>query len=248
MKRVRVIPTLLLNTSGGLVKTIGFGNRTYLGDPINAVKIFNEKEVDELLLLDIDASKSGRPPAYATIEDIASEAFMPVGYGGGIRSLEDMDRLFYSGIEKIILSTAALKDLGLVKQAVDRFGAQSVVGCLDVRPSWLGYRVTICSGAITIKGNPEVWAKKLAEAGVGELIVNNISRDGTYRGYDLALLKTISDSVTIPVVACGGAANVNDFHLAIAAGCSAVAAGSLFVYQGRQKGVLISYPGPIFRQ
>jgi cyclase len=243
MRRVRVIPTLLLNSSGGLVKTVRFTKRTYIGDPINAVKIFNDKKVDELVLLDIDATRENRLPAFNLIEDIVSEAFMPVGYGGGIKTVNDMARLFRSGVEKVVLSSAAVADLELIRKGADRFGSQSIVVCLDVRKGWWGrYNVTTRSGTRRHLGTPEDWAQKACLAGAGEVIIYSIDRDGTYRGYDLSLLVRINQAVEVPVVACGGAGSKEDFAAAVNVGCDAVAAGSVFVYHGAQRGVLITYP------
>lgn len=244
MRRIRVIPTLLLNSSGGLVKTIKFGNRTYIGDPINAVKIFNEKCVDELVLLDIDATRDGREPDYSLIEDIASEAFMPIGYGGGIRSTAQMATLFRLGLEKVIVSTALYESPKLVSDAAQQFGSQSVVACLDVRTSVLGKRtVYVRSGTKSTRMDPVAAAKRAANDGAGEIIVYSINADGAYRGYDMKLLGAVASSVSVPVIACGGARNLDDFYDAVVgAGCSAVAAGSMFVYQGNTRGVLISYP------
>jgi imidazole glycerol-phosphate synthase subunit HisF len=243
MRRIRVIPTLLLNSAGGLVKTVRFRKRTYLGDPINAVKIFNEKEVDELILLDIDATREHRAPRFDLIQDIVSEAFMPVGYGGGVRTVEDMARLFRGGVEKIVVSSAAVTKPGLVREGADRFGSQSIVVCLDVLKDWLGtYRVSTCSGTERHRGSVEDWAKKACEGGAGELIVYAVHRDGTYAGYDLELSRRVAQAVPVPVVACGGAAQYSDFAAAVGVGCAAIAAGSIFVYQGRERGVLITYP------
>ncbi len=244
MRRIRVIPTLLLNSSGGLVKTVKFGKRTYIGDPINAVKIFNDKGVDELILLDIDASRDGREPNYALIEDIASEAFMPVGYGGGITTVKHMQTLFRCGIEKIVISTAAMETPQVVREASDQFGSQSVVVCLDVKKTlWKNYRVTSRSGTVKSKLDPVMAAKSAEALGAGEIIVYAIDRDGTYGGYDSILMKSLTSEVAIPVVACGGASRIDDFYNIVAGSfCSAVSAGSLFVYQRQQRGVLINYP------
>ena len=242
-RRIRVIPTLTIDGRGRLVKTVRFDKRTYIGDPINAVRIFNGKEVDELLLLDIDATKEGRSPDYDAIEEIVSEAFMPVGYGGGIRTMEEVTRLFQCGIEKVVISSAAA-NLDLIHEASQRFGAQSVAVCLQVKRGLMGgYSVRFNSVAAGSSDKPEDFARKVVEAGAGEVIVYAIDRDGAYKGYDLALLQAVSSAVDVPVVACGGARNIDDFRAAVAeAGCSAVAAGSLFVYRSAGQGVLISYP------
>ena len=245
LRRVRVIPTLLLDGRGRLVKTVKFGKRTYIGDPINAVKIFNTKEVDELLLLDIDASRERRPPNYALIEDVVGEAFMPVGYGGGIHTMEHVERLYACGIEKVILSSCLADGMALVADLARRYGAQAVVGCLQIQRSLFGgYDTRVVSASRSLgRGTPEQVAREVVASGAGELIVYSVDRDGTYRGYDLPLLKRIASAVDVPVVACGGARGIDDFCAAIIESkCSAVAAGSLFVYHSQARGVLISYP------
>jgi imidazole glycerol-phosphate synthase subunit HisF len=244
MRRIRVIPTLLIDSNGGLVKTIKFGKRTYLGDPINAVKIFNEKEVDELVLLDIDASKQNREPNYSLIEEIVSEAFMPIGYGGGISSMSHAQQLFRCGLEKIVISSALYANNNLIQELAARYGAQSVVVSLDVKKNWLGrYKLTSLSGSVSHDHEISAWAKQLTESGAGEVLIQSIDRDGTYAGYDVGLLKTISESVDVPVIASGGASNISNMLAAVQqGGSSAVAAGSLFVYQGSKRGILINYP------
>lgn len=243
MRRIRIIPVLLIDSAAGLVKTVKFGRRTYIGDPINAVRIFNHKGADELVLLDIDATRDGREPNYAVIEDIVSEAFMPVGYGGGITSPAQIQRLLRCGLEKVVLSTAAHEDPELVQEAARQFGAQSVVVCIDVKRGLFGASVVTRGGRAKIKFSPEEAAGRAVEAGAGEIIVQSIDRDGTYLGYDEPLLASIARSVAVPVIALGGARNLGDFQSAVAgAGCSAAAAGSMFVFQGAARGVLISYP------
>ncbi len=246
MRRVRVIPTLLVDGSGGLVKTIRFGKRTYIGDPINAVKIFNDKFVDELVLLDIDATRQRREPNYSMIEDIVSGAFMPIGYGGGIGSKEQAARLFGCGIEKVVMASAIFACPSVIEETANRFGSQSVVVCLDVKKNWpFGYKLANRNhGRNESKGlGPAEMAQQAVKLGAGELIVNTIHREGTYRGFDLELIRSIADSVPVPVIACGGAREPNDIVRAIKEGhASAVAAGSMFVYQSSTRGVLISYP------
>lgn len=243
-RRIRVIPTLLIDGKGRLVKSVKFGKRTYIGDPINAVRIFNEKQVDELILLDIDASLEGREPNYDLIADIVSEAFMPVAYGGGVSDTSHISQLYQAGIEKVILSTALQRGTELVSAAARRYGAQAVTVCLPVgRKLWGAAKVRVCRGQVSIKGSPASLARAAAEAGAGEILVYSIDRDGTFTGYDLGLLRSVADCVKVPVVACGGARNIEDFALAVReAGCSAVAAGSLFVYQSARRGVLVNYP------
>ncbi|HCT94562.1 MAG: imidazole glycerol phosphate synthase subunit HisF [Bacteroidetes bacterium GWE2_39_28] len=241
MNRIRVIPSLLIR-DGRLVKTVKFSNERYIGDPINAVKIFNEKEVDELVLLDIDASKLGLEPSFDEISEIVSEAFMPIGYGGGISKIEHIERLFKIGIEKVILNTAVFNNASLIQQASNIFGSQSIVVSLDVKKDfWREYRIYTCSGTIKQKETLEFSLKKIQDLGAGELIINSIDNDGTMQGYDLELIKKVTGQLKIPVVALGGAGDINHFIEAVKVGASAVSAGSMFVFQGIHKAVLISY-------
>ncbi|MDP3458630.1 MAG: HisA/HisF-related TIM barrel protein, partial [Hyphomonas sp.] len=188
-RRIRVMPTLLLDGAGRLVKTVRFGKRTYIGEPVNAMRIFNQKEVDELILLDIDATRTGRAPDFALIEAIAGEAFMPVSYGGGIANMEHVVRVFGSGVEKVVLSSALAGDMELVGKSAARFGSQAVTVCLPVGRRIFGSEVVrIHSGKQAIPGLPEEIARRAVEAGAGEVIVYDISRDGTFAGYDTALM------------------------------------------------------------
>lgn len=245
MGRVRIIPVLLLN-KGGLYKTVNFKNAKYIGDPINSVKIFNEKEADELLLLDYTASVEGRGPDFGKIAEIAGEAFMPMAYGGGIRSLNDAKKVFDSGFEKVVLNSVLFDDLPLVEKIGAIYGAQAVVGCIDVKKSLFGgTKAYSLSGTKKSSHSPLQWAKKLEEVGAGEIIVNSIDRDGTWGGYALDVIAEVAHSVKVPVIACGGAGSVNDFNSAVTAGASAVAAGSMFVYQKKGMGVLISFPSAL---
>lgn len=242
MLRARVIPCLLLRNAG-LVKTVRFGDAKYVGDPINAVKIFNEKEVDELVMFDIEASKRGAAPNYDLLADIASECFMPVCYGGGVNSVDQALRIVQLGIEKIAVNAAAISNPGLVAELSDVLGAQSVVAGIDVKSDWLGRpRVYDAQSGKLTNRTPEAWAEDLAQAGAGEIFLNSVDHDGTQEGYDLNVIGKVSKAVSVPVIACGGAGRTEDFSAAIAAGASAVAAGSLFVFQGRHRAVLISYP------
>lgn len=242
MLRARVIPCLLLR-NGGLVKTVRFGDAKYIGDPINAVKIFNEKEVDELVLLDIDASKRCSEPNYGLLADIASECFMPLCYGGGVKSVDQALRIVQLGIEKVAVNAAALADPGLVSELSAVLGAQSVVVGIDVKRDWLGrYRVYDASSGKLTDQVPENYAAVLAQAGAGEIFLNDVDRDGTQEGYDLKLVGKVTEAVSLPVIASGGAGRCEDFAKAVKAGASAAAAGSLFVFQGRHRAVLISYP------
>ncbi len=243
MYRPRVIPCLLLR-GHGLVKTRRFKDPVYVGDPVNAVRIFSEKEVDELVVLDIDASREGREPNYELITEIAGECFMPVAYGGGINSLAQIRKLIRSGIEKVVINSAAVESTAVVREAADVFGSQAVVGAIDVRRTLLGgYRVFAKSGTRETKLRPEEHAEALVEAGAGEIFLNNIDNDGQMQGYDLALIKRVSSRVNVPVVACGGAGTVEHLNQALTeGGASAVAAGSMFVFQGKHRAVLINYP------
>ncbi|HWR53203.1 MAG TPA: AglZ/HisF2 family acetamidino modification protein [Bryobacteraceae bacterium] len=242
MLRTRVIPCLLLR-DGGLVKTVRFKDATYVGDPINAVRIFNEKEVDELAFLDIGATPSGAGPNFELLADIASEAFIPFGYGGGITTIEQVRRLFSLGVEKVILNTAAARTPALVEEAAAAAGSSSVVVSVDVRRNWRGKpTVMINGGRDGIDREPIEYAREMERRGAGEILLNSIDRDGTQAGYDLDLIHAVADAVSVPVVAAGGAGNLTHFREAVDAGASAVAAGSLFVFHGKHRAVLITYP------
>jgi cyclase len=242
MLRTRVIPVLLLRNKG-LVKTVKFGKSTYIGDPINAVKLFNDKGVDELVFLDIDASKEKRGPNFELIKNIATECFMPLGYGGGISTLEDIKQLFSIGVEKVILNAAALKDTQLISKAAQIFGGQSIVVSIDVNKNLFGkYLVYSHSKTVHNKTNLLDYIKEVESAGAGELIINAVDKDGVMEGYDLKLIEQVAQAVSVPVVACGGAGTVLDFKKAVIAGASGVAAGSVFIYHGPHRAVLINYP------
>lgn len=242
MLKTRVIPCLLLK-GRGLVKTLKFKNSKYIGDPINAVKIFNDKEVDELIFLDITATKEKRPPRYELIKDIASECFMPFSYGGGIKNVEQVRKLLKLGAEKVVINSAVLND-ELIKQTTEIFGNQSLIVSLDVKKNRFGkYQCFIHSGTKNLKQDPVELCKRVEKLGAGELFVNSINNDGMMNGYDLKLLKSISENVEIPVIACGGAGSIKDFEKAVTlSGVSAVSAGSMFVFHGPHKAVLINYP------
>ncbi len=238
----RVIPVLLLE-GRRLVKTIRFAQPRYLGDPMNAVRIFNQKEVDELILLDITATEENRGPQFDFIQEIVSEAFMPVCYGGGVQSLAQMERLFKLGVEKVSLGSAAAALPGLVSEAAAAFGSQSVVVCIDHKSRLRGgQKVVINRGRRELAGLPADFAQAVADAGAGEVLLQSVDRDGTMQGYDLVLLAEVAARVRTPVVVCGGAGSMADFSAAIRAGAAGVAAGSMFVFQGRLRAVLISYP------
>ena len=243
MLRTRVIPTLLLRT-GGLVKGQHFKNHKYVGDPINAVRIFNEKEVDELVFLDISISPQKKEPNYELIKDIASEAFMPFGYGGGITEVSQVEKLFNIGVEKTIINTSAFHKPSLVKDASSIAGSQSIVVSIDVKKTLLGsYEVYIENGTKRTKQKPDEYAKKMQELGAGEIIICAIDREGTGKGFDLNLIESVAKAVDIPVVALGGAGKLQDFADAVNIGhASAVAAGDMFTFHGKHKAVLITYP------
>ena len=243
MHRIRVIPSLLME-NGGLVKTVQFGKRTYLGDPINIIRIFNDKEVDEVALLDISATPEKRGPDYAAIEKIASQCFMPLAYGGGITRIEEIRTLFKLGVEKAVLNTAAIATPELITEAANAFGAQAIAISIDVKKSWTGkYDVVTRCGKQSASRSPVEWAKEAVRLGAGEILLNSIDRDGTMKGYDLALIKSVTSAVNVPVIACGGANTLDDFRDAVREGrAAAVAAGSMFVFHGKHRAVLINYP------
>ena len=245
MRRIRIIPVLLLE-KGGLYKTVKFKNPNYVGDPINAVKIFNEKEADELLLLDFRASADKRKIDFNKITEIASEAFMPMAYGGGVTKLDEAKRVFDCGYEKIVLNSVLFENNLLVEDIANIYGAQAVVGCMDVKKNFFRKNLVYShSGKNKTGYTPLEWAAKLEEYGVGEIIINNIDNDGTWEGYNLEVIAEVSAKVKVPVIACGGAGSVDDFRKAVDAGASAVAAGSMFVYQKKGMGVLISFPSSL---
>lgn len=243
MLRVRVIPCLLLKGQG-LVKTVKYKDPKYIGDPINAIKIFNDKEIDELMLLDITASVEGRGPSFDIIRDVASECFMPLAYGGGIGHLEDMRRVLAMGVEKVVINTAAVGSPELIREAAQEFGSQAVVVSIDVKKRLFGgYEVMSARGTRKTGFDPVSFAKHVVELGAGELLISAIDRDGTQQGYDLELISQVTSAVNVPVIAIGGARNVEDFMLASGkSGAAAVAAGSMFVFTGPHRAVLITYP------
>jgi len=242
MLSVRVTPTLLLRNNG-LVKGCKFKKHKYVGDPVNAVKIYNDKEVDELIFLDITATIDGRGPNFGFLEDIASQAFMPFGYGGGLKSTKEVEKLFKIGIEKAVLNTAAIGNLDLVKETSRVAGSQSIVVSIDVKKTLFGkYRIFSHSGQIDTKLDTVDFALRAEEAGAGELMICSIDRDGGGQGYDLDLVGQVANAVGIPVIASGGAGSLKDFKNAVARGASAVAAGDMFIFYGKHKAVLITYP------
>lgn len=242
MLRTRVIPVLLFNKDR-LVKTVSFKNEKYVGDPINTIRIFNEKEVDELILLDISATEENREPNFKLIASIASECFMPFAYGGGITNMDQIKKLFQLGVEKVCLNTSAIERPELISEASAKFGNQSIVVALDVNKNlWGNHEVYTKRGSKSIKKSPVEFAKQAEKLGAGELLINSVKRDGTWEGYDLDLIRSVASAVSIPVIACGGAGHIDHFAEGKKAGASALAAGSMFVYQKKNLGVLINFP------
>jgi len=243
MLKTRVIPTLLLR-GAGLVKTIRFRDPVYVGDPINAIRIFNDKEVDELVLLDITALRGNKGPAFSTIEKIANECFMPVADGGGISSMDEIRKVLSAGIEKVVINTAALMNPKFVRDAVKEFGSQAIVVSVDVKRTWRGrYEVYGDGGARPTGHEPVLFARQMQDLGAGEILLTAIDRDGTMKGYDIELIARVTSTLSIPVIACGGAGAIADFgQAAEQGGAAAVAAGAMFVFHGRHRAVLITYP------
>ena len=239
----RIIPCLLLQGKG-LVKGINFKNHRYIGDPINAVKIFSEKEADELLFLDITASKENRIISLPFVKKIADECYMPFGVGGGIQSIEHIRALLNAGAEKVSINSAAVTDPEFIREAADIFGSQSILVSIDVRKNLFGnYRLYSHCGTKAARHDLFAFVKKIENCGAGEIFINSIDKDGTMNGYDLNLVKEITNIVGIPVIACGGAGSLSDITAVIDdAGASAAAAGSYFVFHGKKRGILISYP------
>ena len=241
MIRPRIIPTLLLN-DGNLVKTKRFANPQYLGDPINAIRIFNEKGVDELCILDITATKDKKEPDFELLEKMATESFMPLSYGGGIKSIDQIKNLFRIGFEKVVINSAAMENIELVREASDYFGSQSVVCSIDYKKSLFGTFCYIEDGTKKTKNKPLDVAKNFESARAGEILLYSMDRDGMRGGYDVDMINSVSGSLNIPVIACGGARTISDIKEALRAGADAVAAGSLFVFFGEKQAVLINYP------
>lgn len=241
----RVIPCLLVQ-SGRLVKTQRFSAPRYVGDVVNALRIFNEKEVDEIVVLDIDAARSRRAPNLEYVAELAGECFMPFGYGGGIATLDQARAIIKAGAEKVILNTAAFENPELIAQIAGEVGSQSVVVSLDVRRNWLGKnRVYTRAGSRRTALAPVEAAQMIVSQGAGELLVHSIDRDGLMGGYDIELIASIASRVAVPVVAIGGAGSVADLAAAVQmGGAAAAAAGSMFVFHGPHRAVLINYPAP----
>jgi imidazole glycerol-phosphate synthase subunit HisF len=242
MLRTRVIPCLLMS-NGGLVKTVRFAAPKYVGDPINAVRIFNDKEVDEVAFLDIGATPSNSGPDFDLLSDIASEAFMPFAYGGGITSIEQVKRLYGLGVEKVILNTIAASSPELVEKAAMAAGSSGVVVSVDVRRNWRGkYGVYVHCGTRDTGRDPVSYARDMERAGAGEILLTAIDRDGVMGGYDLELIQQVTQAVSVPVIGAGGAGELRHFRDAVDHGAAGVAAGSMFVFHGKHRAVLITYP------
>jgi cyclase len=246
MLRPRFIPCLLIH-KGGLTKTIQFGDHKYVGDPLNAVRIFNEKEVDELIVIDIDASRNGVAPNEALIANLAAECRMPLAYGGGVKTIEQIERIIALGVEKVAVSSAAVENPGIVAEAATRVGSQSIVAVIDVKASGFFKKPEVVLHNATKRTglDPVAFAKQLEAHGVGEIVINSVDRDGRMQGYDLDLVKQIRDAVGVPLTVLGGAGSLDDLrelvtrHPIIGAG-----AGSLFVFKGKYRAVLVNYPTP----
>lgn len=243
MLRPRIIPSLLIQDNG-LVKTVNFKNPKYVGDPINAVKIFNEKAVDELAIFDIDATAKGLEPNYSLIERIANQSRMPLCYGGGVKTLAQAQRIFGLGIEKIALSSAVLANPALITEIAERVGSQSVIVVLDVKKKLFGgYEVFTHNGKKSTGINPFDFAEKAQKLGAGEIVINSIDQDGVMKGFDMNLIEKIREKISLPLTVLGGAGSLEDIEKVIEKhGIIGVAAGSLFVFKGVYKAVLINYP------
>jgi cyclase len=245
MFRPRVIPVLLIK-GNGLVKTIRFNKKktTYIGDPINAVRLFNDFEADELIILDITASIEKRTFPIELVKKIGDEAFMPFSVGGGITGISEIQDILANGAEKVVINTSSFIDPWLIEEASGQFGNQSIIASIDIKKNYLGkYQIYIKDGTKFIETDPLSHARKMETLGAGELLINFIDRDGTMKGYDLGFLLSISQSVTIPVIVCGGAGTLEHIAEGIKiGGASAAAAGSMFVFHGERRGVLINYP------
>jgi cyclase len=246
MLRPRVIPCLLIR-NGGLVKTVRFADPKYVGDPLNAVRIFNEKQVDELIVVDIDARVHGIEPNYSLIANLASECRMPLCYGGGIQSVDQIERIIGLGVEKVALGSAAAYDPSLIEHAAQRVGSQSIVAVMDVKKVGLRgrYEVFTHNGTKKVGISPVDMARKVQALGAGEILLNSVDRDGTMHGYDLILIDCVRDAVSLPMTVLGGAASLQDMRgLVERYGVIGMAAGSLFVFKGKYRAVLIQYLRP----
>ena len=243
MLQTRIIPCLLLKDDS-LVKTVNFKKPAYIGDPVNTARIFNELEVDELVLLDISATNNNRKPNFKILSELANECFMPLAYGGGINNFEDAKKIFKIGIEKIIINSVAFTNPTIIPELADHFGNQAIVASIDVKRNMFGkYQVYSNSGKKNQKVNPVAWAKKLEQLGAGEIILTSINQEGTWKGFDINIIEKISNAVNIPVIANGGASSIEDIGRAVKQGnASAISLGSMVVYQNKGMGVLVNFP------
>jgi imidazole glycerol-phosphate synthase subunit HisF len=240
--QTRVIPTLLIK-KGGLVITRQFGKSTYVGDPINAIKIFNDKDVDEIMVLDISATEEGRGPNFAMIQELAEECFMPLAYGGGISAIEEIRQILSSGVEKVALNWAAISQPGLIQAAANEFGSQAIMVSIDAKRNLLGRYKVMAKRGRQRTGRCVVEAAIEAERmGAGEILLNAVDKDGMMAGVDRQLIASVAEELSVPLIAMGGVGHVRDLAEAKAAGASAVAGGAFFVFQGPHHAVLISYP------
>lgn len=240
----RIIPCLLVHNKG-LVKTVKFSNPKYVGDPINAVKIFNEKEVDELMVIDIDSTAENREPDYKMIENLAAECRMPLCYGGGIKTVEQAQQIFSLGVEKIAISSIAIENPPLINIIANRVGNQSVIIIIDVRKNFFRnkYEIWTHNASKNTRKDPAEFAKHCENLGAGEIIINSIDLDGVMKGYDFALIDEIRESISLPMTVLGGAGSMDDIGKIIKKyGIIGVAAGSIFVFKGKYNAVLINYP------
>lgn len=246
MLKPRIIPTLLIRDNG-LVKTVQFKDEKYVGDPINTVRIFNEKEVDELIVLDIDASANGKRPDYDAIANLAAECRMPLCYGGGIKTVEHASRIIGLGVEKISLSSAAVEDPNVISEIAQQIGSQSVVVVIDIRTNGKKGELThwIYNGTRQVPGDPVEFAKEMERLGAGEIVINNITAEGTMQGYDIDVARRFRDAVNVPITILGGAGKISDLtELVENFGVIGAAAGSIFVFKGKYRAVLVNYPSP----
>jgi imidazole glycerol-phosphate synthase subunit HisF len=242
MLKHRVVPCLLLK-NGGLVKTLKFSKPKYVGDPINAIRIFNDKEVDELMVLDISVSKEKKEPNYSLIEQFAGECFMPLCYGGGIHKVEQAKQLFSLGVEKVCIQTAALDDLKVITRIAEQFGNQSVMISVDIKKDWIGKKKLYSSSKGKMLQQPwQEFMQQAVASGAGEILLNAVDQDGVNQGMDLDLIRAASETVTVPLIAVGGVGCLDDIKFAVRAGASAVSAGAFFVFHGPHRAVLITYP------
>jgi len=244
MLRPRIIPCLLIQ-NGGLVKTVQFASPKYVGDPLNAVRIFNEKEVDELIVLDIDATVQGVEPDYNRIRNLAAECRMPLCYGGGVKTVDQVERIISLGVEKVALSAAAVTNPELIAKAAEVVGSQSIVVVLDVKKNvWRGkYEIFTHNGTQKSGRFPTEFAREMAALGAGEIVINAIDRDGMMKGYDLDLVREVREAISLPITVLGGAGSLKDIETLIRTfGIIGAAAGSLFVFKGIYRAVLINYP------